>query len=137
MFATLVNKWKNNMSFPEFCDKILELYGPPRKHLLADMRPFVPESDRPYFEAFLERVGLPSQSSWHTLANEPTMYARPLRRQEQQEDRGAPQYSLAASRDSLLLTGSLGNLDIASSRQRGGPGDQQPQSTDSYVPKKT
>ena len=36
MFAALVKKWRNNsISFPEFCDKILELYGPPRKHLLA------------------------------------------------------------------------------------------------------
>lgn len=57
-FAKLLKAWHTNLPFPEFCDKVLELYGPNRKHMLAGMQPFIPEKDAAYFENFLERIGL-------------------------------------------------------------------------------
>ena len=34
-FARLLMAWHTNRPFSEFCDKVLELYGPNRKYLLA------------------------------------------------------------------------------------------------------
>ena len=33
-FAFLVKAWHSSMPFKEFCDKVLDLYGPERKYLL-------------------------------------------------------------------------------------------------------
>ena len=34
-FAKLLKAWHTKLPFPEFCDKVLELYGPNRKHMLS------------------------------------------------------------------------------------------------------
>lgn len=81
-FAILLKRWTSeNLPFPEFLQKVLELYGPERKHLLASlchesastfsfvfsfsnssiilgMRPFVTELDVHYFDTFLELSGI-------------------------------------------------------------------------------
>ena len=33
-FANLVKAWHVSMPFSEFCEQVLELYGPDRKHLI-------------------------------------------------------------------------------------------------------
>lgn len=57
-FAMLLKAWHTDLPFQDFCDKVLSLYGSGRKHLLAGMRPFIPEKDYMYFENFLERHGV-------------------------------------------------------------------------------
>jgi hypothetical protein len=59
-FALLVKAWHNDLSFPDFCNSVLDLYGPDRKYLLIGMQPFIPAKDLTYFEHFIERVGLSS-----------------------------------------------------------------------------
>jgi len=63
-FAQLLRAWHTGIPFHEFCDKVLELYGPERKYLLLGMRPFIPDKDYTYFESYLERVGLSSNGTW-------------------------------------------------------------------------
>jgi len=57
-FALLLKASYTTMPFKEFCDKILDLYGPDRKFLFVGMHSFIPEKDIPYFENFLERIGI-------------------------------------------------------------------------------
>ncbi|XP_064624893.1 cerebral cavernous malformations protein 2 homolog [Lineus longissimus] len=57
-FALLLKAWHTDMPFHQFCQNVLDLYGPDRKHLLSGMRPFIPEGDYGYFESFLERHGV-------------------------------------------------------------------------------
>jgi len=55
-FAVLLKRWRSeNLPFPEFCQKVLELYGSERRNLLAGMKPFIPEKDLAYFESFLDQ----------------------------------------------------------------------------------
>ncbi|XP_014661468.1 PREDICTED: cerebral cavernous malformations protein 2 homolog [Priapulus caudatus] len=61
-FAILLRRWHTDLPFTEFCQKLFELYGPERKYLLAEMRPFIPEKDSPDFENFLVRIGIHSGS---------------------------------------------------------------------------
>lgn len=66
MFSNLLKSWNYSSSrLPEFCDKLLNLYGPGRKHLLAGMFPFIPERDCPYFENFLKQndINLPDNGT--------------------------------------------------------------------------
>lgn len=55
----LLKRWRSddNIPFLEFCQKVFELYGSERKHLLARMRPFIPEKDLGCFEEFLTQCG--------------------------------------------------------------------------------
>jgi hypothetical protein len=59
-FALLVKAWHTDLSFPDFCSGVLELYGPDRKYLLVGMQPFIPAKDLAYFEQFIEHIGLSS-----------------------------------------------------------------------------
>lgn len=57
-FAMLVKAWHTDLPFPEFCNKVRDLYGPDRKYLLAEMRPFIPAKDSSFFECFIKGLGL-------------------------------------------------------------------------------
>lgn len=56
-FAMLIRSWHTDMTFSEFCQKVLNLYGSERRHLLVGMRPFIPAKDLSYFEQFLQKSG--------------------------------------------------------------------------------
>lgn len=62
-FAILLRRWHTDLPFGEFLQKVFELYGPDRKYLLPEMRPFIPDKDCPYFENFLERIGIRNSDS--------------------------------------------------------------------------
>lgn len=62
-FALLVKAWHTNMTFPDFCQRVLDLYGPDRRHLLVGMRPFIPAKDSMYFERFLQLTGFVEEDS--------------------------------------------------------------------------
>lgn len=58
-FAILLSLWQGQgMPFEEFCAKVVQLYGPARKSLLAGMQHFIPEKDYPHFEQVLESLGV-------------------------------------------------------------------------------
>jgi len=57
-FARLLKASSSSMPFSDFCDKLYELYGSERRHLLAGMRPFIPEKNSSQFETFLSRIGV-------------------------------------------------------------------------------
>lgn len=67
-FAMLVKAWHTDLPFPEFCNKVRDLYGPDRKHLLAEMRPFIPAKDSSFFECFIKGLGL---KAMHTESAHP------------------------------------------------------------------
>lgn len=71
-FAMLVKAWHTDLLFSEFCNKVRDLYGPDRKHLLADMRPFIPAKDSAFFENFIRGLGL---KALHTESAHP--FSRP------------------------------------------------------------
>lgn len=62
-FALLVKAWHTNMTFPDFCQRVLDLYGSDRRHLLVGMRPFIPAKDSMYFERFLQLSGFVEDDS--------------------------------------------------------------------------
>nr|KAG5698353.1 hypothetical protein BaRGS_010939 [Batillaria attramentaria] len=58
-FAQALQDWQiQHDRFPEFCERVLQLYGESRKHLLAEMLPFIPSDNLTYFEEFLSRNGI-------------------------------------------------------------------------------
>lgn len=59
-FAVLIKRWRGkHLAFSEFLQKVLEVYGSERKHLLARMRPFVHGAeDVRFFNRFLELSGI-------------------------------------------------------------------------------
>ncbi|ELU18099.1 hypothetical protein CAPTEDRAFT_199688 [Capitella teleta] len=67
-FAQLMRAWKTNLPTRDFCGQVFELYGPERKHLLSGMAPFIPDTDLPEYESFLNSIGLGSASSSHSDA---------------------------------------------------------------------
>ncbi|XP_076440328.1 cerebral cavernous malformations 2 protein-like [Babylonia areolata] len=69
MFAQLLPDLENR--FPEFCERVFQLYGSERRHLLAEMMPFIPADNLPYFEDFLKRndVTMPERSSLSSSRN--------------------------------------------------------------------
>uniref|UniRef100_A0A914UZW3 Cerebral cavernous malformations 2 harmonin-homology domain-containing protein n=1 Tax=Plectus sambesii TaxID=2011161 RepID=A0A914UZW3_9BILA len=72
-FAVLIKRWRGeNLPFPEFIQKVLELYGSERKHLLARMRPFVhgPEDIR-FFNRFLDKAGISENAESSLASNSP------------------------------------------------------------------
>ncbi|KAK2157183.1 hypothetical protein LSH36_196g05039 [Paralvinella palmiformis] len=73
-FAVLVRDWHRNMPIGDFCEKVLELYGPERKYLLQGMKPFIPERDLPVFETFLERLGLNNVTRNDTVTGSSRVY---------------------------------------------------------------
>ncbi|KAI6660479.1 hypothetical protein LOD99_14064 [Oopsacas minuta] len=56
-FALLLRQYRSGMAINEFCDKLVTLYGRKRYFLLPDMRSFIPEEDKIFFEAFLVECG--------------------------------------------------------------------------------
>lgn len=66
-FAQILPDMENR--FPEFCEKVLRLYGTERKHLLKEMMPFIPADNLMYFEDFLSRNGLAMPESLGTLSS--------------------------------------------------------------------
>lgn len=80
-FSNLLKSWNYSSNrLPEFCEKLLNLYGPERKHLLAGMFPFIPERDCPYFENFLKQhdINLPENGTGtlNSIQGLPTYYSR-------------------------------------------------------------
>jgi hypothetical protein len=67
-FASLIKTWQNDMCISSFCETVLHLYGPERKHLLADMKPFIPAKDLDYFERFLEKNVLASDEDFEVIS---------------------------------------------------------------------
>ncbi|PVD23711.1 hypothetical protein C0Q70_16984 [Pomacea canaliculata] len=55
--------------FQDFCERVLQLYGADRKHLLAEMLPFIPADNLPYFEDFLAQNGILLPESTSTLSS--------------------------------------------------------------------
>eukprot|EP00800_Vazella_pourtalesii_P017714 TRINITY_DN5516_c1_g1_i1.p1 TRINITY_DN5516_c1_g1~~TRINITY_DN5516_c1_g1_i1.p1 ORF type:complete len:342 (-),score=86.79 TRINITY_DN5516_c1_g1_i1:177-1202(-) len=56
-FALLLRQYRSGMTINEFCDKLVSLYSKKRYFLLPDMRSFIPEEDKIFFEAFLVECG--------------------------------------------------------------------------------
>jgi len=54
-FAQHLTQWHSTSDFAAFCQKVADLFGVERKYMLAEMRPFIPEQDVPYFEEFLRQ----------------------------------------------------------------------------------
>lgn len=78
-FAVLLNDWtKNNMRCTDFCKKVLDLYGPHRKYLLAGMRPFIPDEDFNTYETFLESNGLGQANINETHSSHNSRFRRTL-----------------------------------------------------------
>jgi len=55
LFAQHLTQWHSNSDFAAFCQKVADLFGVERKYMLAEMRPFIPEPDLPYFGEFLRQ----------------------------------------------------------------------------------
>ncbi|XP_072170338.1 cerebral cavernous malformations 2 protein-like [Diadema setosum] len=57
-FAAILKEYRQMGSIESFCSSLQMLYGPDRKSLFPDMRPYIPEKDIDYFERFLEKHNL-------------------------------------------------------------------------------
>ncbi|XP_050404491.1 cerebral cavernous malformations protein 2 homolog [Patella vulgata] len=77
-FASLLPELSSKTHFGEFCEKVLELYGPERKYLLSEMSPFIPSDNYPQFEDFLRRNGLalPDSGTLSSTHSNPVIYSR-------------------------------------------------------------
>ncbi|XP_041483800.1 cerebral cavernous malformations protein 2 homolog isoform X1 [Lytechinus variegatus] len=64
-FASILKDYRQMGSIENFCTSLQRLYGPDRKTLFPDMRPYIPEKDMDYFESFLERNSLQDQYSFY------------------------------------------------------------------------
>ncbi|KAK7101160.1 cerebral cavernous malformations 2 protein-like [Littorina saxatilis] len=70
LFAQVLPDLENR--FPEFCERVLQLYGSDRRHLLAEMLPFIPADNLSYFEDFLTRNGIGLGDNGGTLSSSRT-----------------------------------------------------------------
>ncbi|XP_067684987.1 cerebral cavernous malformations protein 2 homolog isoform X4 [Haliotis asinina] len=68
-FAELLRRLYSDMPIDEFCEQVLLLYGQDRKHLLADLSPFIPSEDYTYFLDFLCKndIALPQTGTVSSL----------------------------------------------------------------------
>ncbi|XP_046356957.1 cerebral cavernous malformations protein 2 homolog isoform X3 [Haliotis rufescens] len=77
-FAELLRDWHNDLPIGEFCEQVLKLYGQDRKHLLAEMSPFIPSADYGQFVEFLRKNGIniPENGTLSSSRSNPRMYTR-------------------------------------------------------------
>ncbi|XP_067684985.1 cerebral cavernous malformations protein 2 homolog isoform X2 [Haliotis asinina] len=77
-FAELLRRLYSDMPIDEFCEQVLLLYGQDRKHLLADLSPFIPSEDYTYFLDFLCKndIALPQTGTVSSLRSNTRKYIR-------------------------------------------------------------
>lgn len=66
-FAMLLKAWHNEpgTTTSEFCEKVFNLYGQERKHMLAGMGPFIPAEEYHVFEEFLNKNSVTLPANGH------------------------------------------------------------------------
>lgn len=64
-FASILKEYRQMGSIETFCSSLQRLYGPDRKTLFPEMRPYIPEKDLDFFERFLEQHSLQDQYSFY------------------------------------------------------------------------
>ncbi|XP_071485177.1 cerebral cavernous malformations protein 2 homolog [Diadema antillarum] len=64
-FAAILKEYRQMGSIESFCSSLQMLYGPDRKSLFPDMRPYIPEKDIDYFERFLEKHNLQDNFNYY------------------------------------------------------------------------
>jgi len=105
-FALLVKSWHSELSFPDFINSVLELYGPERQYLLVGMRPFIPAKDLAYFEQFIEHIGLTGR--------------QPVSTPSAQELHGLSSTSSSHRQQSSLTNDSVSDFDMLNELTSGG-----------------
>ncbi|XP_046553051.1 cerebral cavernous malformations protein 2 homolog isoform X1 [Haliotis rubra] len=77
-FAELLRRLYSDMPIDEFCAQVLFLYGQERKHLLADLSPFIPSEDYSYFLDFLCKndIALPKTGTVSSSRSNTRKYIR-------------------------------------------------------------
>ncbi|XP_064606917.1 cerebral cavernous malformations protein 2 homolog [Liolophura sinensis] len=109
-FAQLLTTRHTDLTFTQFCDKVLQLFGEKRKNLMTGLWPFIAERDHTNFEKYLERNGIspyddsgywsmPSSASQSTGREEGPVIVRYMDSVHYEDSRSPNQRSLTSHSD--------------------------------------